>query len=360
VRLVVAALLVCATLSARSASAAVTLDARTQDSARPTPLINVTTLTVGPGSDRLLVVGIEIADPGVTVSRMAWAGVSLVRAASLKVNMGGSGCLTEIWRLVAPATGNNVLEVALSAPAAFGIGAASYTGVDQNTPTETFASDTGSDTDVVLVGTPVAGHPIFGSACLGGNWPDRMTAPAAMAMPAAIVLWDFTEQGVVGLGAQRADITGSLRWSIQSMNHYVWAGLGLLLVPAGAAGPLDAGAPEGGSPDGSPIDVAPDASPPDAARPDDRPPPPPDRMPPDLPSPAADGGDSAAREPDAMTEPDAGPGRDAGTEPDAGSAVPDLRLRVGCACRTDGAASPGGMPLLLLLALGLFRPRRRY
>jgi MYXO-CTERM domain-containing protein len=357
VRLVVAALLVCGTLPARSASAAVTLDARTQESARPTPLLNVTSLTVGPGSDRLLLVGIEIGDVSVTVSRMAWAGVPLVRAASRQVNMGAAGCLTEIWRLVAPAPGNNLLEVALSAPAAFGIGAASYAGVDQSTPTGAFASDTGSDTDVALVGTPLGGHPIFGSACLGGNWAGQTNAPNAMAMPGAMVLWDFTEQGVVGLGAQRMDMTGTLRWSIGSMSHYVWAGLGLLLVPAGAGGPPDAGAPEGGSPDGSPIDVAPDASAPDTALPDERPA---DGMPPDSSSPAADGGDSAPPVPDAARDPDAGPSRDAGSEPDAGRAVTDLHLRVGCSCRTASAGSPGGGVPLLVLALGLLRRRRRY
>jgi hypothetical protein len=53
---------------------------------------------------------------------------------------------------VAPASGNNVLEITLSSAVQFGVGAVAYTGVDQATPIHDTAARLGQDQAVMLAG----------------------------------------------------------------------------------------------------------------------------------------------------------------------------------------------------------------
>jgi hypothetical protein len=57
----------------------------------------------------------------------------------------GSGtCRSELWGLVAPATGTQPVQVTFSgSPSAVAVGASSFTGVDPQDPTDPFASHTG-------------------------------------------------------------------------------------------------------------------------------------------------------------------------------------------------------------------------
>jgi hypothetical protein len=346
---------------APGAFAAVALAGSTQESARPIIAVNVTTLTVAPGPDRLLLVGVEIGDDTVTATRVAWDGVPLVRIGHRST---AGSCTTELWELVAPAPGNNLLELVLSQPAAFGIGAAAYSGVDQTSPHGPLVENAGADSmaAVVVIAGITNNQPIFGAACLGGSWGGQGGgAPAAVVAAGQTSLWDFTEQGVVGLGTHRLDGSDTLRWNIQSGTRFGWFAMGLRINAAGSMPAPDASDGSDGRtsdsaalPDRPTSDGRPAAERPDAAAV------PPDSLPPDdgatLDAPAppddAEGSDSAG---------DASGGA-GGSPPDAeGVPIGDVHLKVGCACQLGSPAAGSVMPLLvaLLWLRCRCRPRRR-
>lgn len=106
-------------------------------------------LTVGSGSDRMLVAGAGTAIAGgiYRVSGITYNGVPL----SLRVGTIApqSNFVNGIWSLVAPSTGANNLTATYTSTASFGfLGGASYTGVAQNAP-EASNSGTGSGTTEV-------------------------------------------------------------------------------------------------------------------------------------------------------------------------------------------------------------------
>jgi hypothetical protein len=93
------------------------------------------------GANRCLVVGVSIFATG-TVSSVTYNGVGLtfVRADSNGVYR------SEVWRLVAPATGSNTVEVTLSLSLTSISSAESYTGVDQSSPVDTSNGNNGVGT----------------------------------------------------------------------------------------------------------------------------------------------------------------------------------------------------------------------
>jgi len=94
------------------------------------------------GTNRALLVGVSFRNNGgQTVSSVTYAGVplSLVVAQS-----NGNSIRVELWRLVAPATGNNTVAVSVSGNVRIVGGAVSFTGVDQVVPIEAATSGTGN------------------------------------------------------------------------------------------------------------------------------------------------------------------------------------------------------------------------
>ncbi len=87
------------------------------------------------GANRLLVVGVSIGDSDTTVSSITAAGIAL---AFIRRDVRALSAATELWRLVAPATGVVSIVVTLSvAPVRSTLaGAVSLTGVDQTTPVD--------------------------------------------------------------------------------------------------------------------------------------------------------------------------------------------------------------------------------
>ena len=87
---------------------------------------------VGAGlANRCLVVGVSILATG-TVTGITYAGVAMTfeRAEAEGVYR------AEIWRLVAPATSSNTVEVTLSGASTMVVNVASYSGVDQSSPVD--------------------------------------------------------------------------------------------------------------------------------------------------------------------------------------------------------------------------------
>ncbi|MBI4317937.1 MAG: hypothetical protein HY675_05560 [Chloroflexi bacterium] len=94
------------------------------------------------GSNRLLIVGISIRnDSAQNVRDVTYAGINLNRVGAVNF---GTNERVELWKLVAPAIGQNAVAITLSAPARFVAGAASFSGVNQTTPLGTFFSANGN------------------------------------------------------------------------------------------------------------------------------------------------------------------------------------------------------------------------
>src|SRR6266852_4225214 len=133
-------------------------DATTSASAVLTTLTNTITLAhTSTGSNLVLVVGVSMdifGGTGATVSGITYNTVPLTKAGAH--NDALIQRRTEIWYLIAPATGNNNIVVTASIPAgAVGtvVGATTFTGADQTSPIRSYASNDGNS-DAVNVDVP--------------------------------------------------------------------------------------------------------------------------------------------------------------------------------------------------------------
>ncbi|MBX7207515.1 MAG: putative Ig domain-containing protein [Verrucomicrobiaceae bacterium] len=111
------------------------------------------------GSNRILMVGISYRDNNSqTVSSVTYNGVALTQVGTSNIASGTPDGRMYIYRLLSPATGAHALVVNWSAALTQGsvIGAVTYAGVDQTTPTGTFvanSSKTGTPTVTITSGT---------------------------------------------------------------------------------------------------------------------------------------------------------------------------------------------------------------
>lgn len=97
------------------------------------------------GTERCLVVGVAMLSvAGSSVSGITYNGVALTRIGFVASVSGA--IRSELWRLIAPATGAHSIAVTLSASLDSAACASSFTGVNQTTPTE--AANTASATNV--------------------------------------------------------------------------------------------------------------------------------------------------------------------------------------------------------------------
>lgn len=96
------------------------------------------------GSNRYLTVGISMLSVGgSSVTGITYSGIAL---SLIKAQASGAGAIrSELWGLVAPATGSNTIAVTLSASLDSAAGAVSYTGVEQTTPYEAANSATATN-----------------------------------------------------------------------------------------------------------------------------------------------------------------------------------------------------------------------
>jgi len=316
----------------RRAQAAVAVDATLQASVFDQAEIESPNLTIGTAARRLLVVAVAVGSPTVEVGGVTWNGVALTRLEGRMLPGPGGFCHLQLWTLVEPAAGRNLLRVSLSGTAAFGLGAVSYSGVDPRAPLGPTQWTTGTGDPVALAVPAPGDRPVLAAACLAGPWTTGPTdnTPAAVVSPSETAFWNFTEPGVVGLGSHRLAMNGlgQVRWMVETVDPFAWLAVALSIKPDGEVLP-DAGPDAGG--DGAPGDGSTDVSGGDAVAHDAA-----------APADAAEVGPSA---PDAAEAPDT-------------SGTTDVRLRVGCACRAGGR-DPGGAWLTLALGLVAFRRARR-
>ena len=116
------------------------------------------------GSDRLLVVCLSFYHPSSVVTALTYNGVAL----SLFGGFSDFQYNSEIWYLVAPATGANTLSVTFSGSGTYemGLSAHSFTGVDQSTPLAAFTSGSGTSTTPSIAVSSAADQIVIDSLCI--------------------------------------------------------------------------------------------------------------------------------------------------------------------------------------------------
>jgi uncharacterized repeat protein (TIGR01451 family) len=139
--------------------------------------------TIGAGSNRLLLVGVSI-NAGTTVSSVTWGAQALALVGAQ--NGQATQSRSEIWSLVAPASGTGTITVNMSAAAVFGAGGASFSGVDQTTPLGTFVSAGNNSTTPTVTVTSAAGELVFDTLAARG---DSLTATVGAGQTQ---LWNYT------------------------------------------------------------------------------------------------------------------------------------------------------------------------
>jgi MYXO-CTERM domain-containing protein len=332
-----------------AARAAVSLEDHAQESASHSPDLSITKLTVGAGANHFLGLGVSIADAAVAVASAKWSGTPLVLLGTAALaNAGSHPCHIEVWGLANPAPGPGVLNVTLTGFAAFGIGAASFAGVDAATPASGWASSTGTASPAG--GSARPGQVVLESACIAGAWTGMMDpdAVAANASVSTTSLWDLTEPGLAAVGGLTAP-GAAPRWVLTGRTSFAWISGGVALVAAGPALP-DAGPDTGGGGKDGPL--APDTRVPLDMSVDTGAPPPPDAEV-DVTSPPADTSvDEAVAPPDVPPEDLAPPEEDAAPGPpdgapatDVGASDATLSTDVGGSGFIDGGPGDGaGLP----------------
>lgn len=137
-------------LISTQAQAQVAIDGSSSAAALLTTVTNTVTLAhTSTGSNLVLVVGVSMDIFGgstTTVSSVTYNSVPLTMAGSHNDSVNQRR--TEMWYLIAPATGNNNVVVTVNVPVAATIGtvvgATTFTGADQTSPIRTYASNDGN------------------------------------------------------------------------------------------------------------------------------------------------------------------------------------------------------------------------
>jgi hypothetical protein len=317
--LTVGAALAAMVVGERRSAAAVEVDAVLQESVFDQAELETPNLTVGTGADLLIVV-VASGRPGAATRQITWKGQALRPVDARSVSGCDAPCRLEVWTLVDPEPGTNTLLVSRSASAGFGLGAVSYTGVDRQAPLAELLWHTGAGAPIGLE-LPVPGErPVLGAACLGGAWTTGPTlaTPELQPGPDEIDFWNFTEPGVVGVGSHRLASNGRARISwdlVGGTDPFQWLAVAVPIKPAGEV-LVDGG---------------------------------------------ADGASDATSPPGPDLAADRGIGEPVAPEDAVGSdgSGPDVRLRIGCACRAGGRGAPEGAALLVALGLVSLNRRRR-
>ncbi|MEO5915832.1 MAG: SdrD B-like domain-containing protein [Luteolibacter sp.] len=188
-------------------------------------------------SNRILIVGVSYRNNNSqTISSVTYGGQAMTLVGSNTVAVSTPDGATYIYRLVNPPTGANNVVVNWSAALVQGsvVGAITYSGVDQTTPTGTFASansGTGTSTAPAVTVTSAVGRVVFGLA--GG----RTTTAYTLAGSGGTSLWSvmpFSNQ-TAGAAQSKAGAATNTTLSWTGTNDE-WTAVGVSLIPASGAG----------------------------------------------------------------------------------------------------------------------------
>jgi MYXO-CTERM domain-containing protein len=308
-----------AVAGAPRARAAVVFDRASERSANASTI--TVDHTVGTGAGRYLVVAIAVEGSATAVSRVDFAGATVVSHGA--TDSPADECGIELLGLVAPPSGTQQLTVRLAGRRPTWVFVASYSGVDQVDPTGARFWDHGNGAASALAVTSTVGDLVVDQVCVGGASGLLPPSPAAGQTARATAT---SGSAGAGLGDLPGAASVSLGWRATASGAPAWAAAAVSLRPSDPPLPPPDAGRDAAPADAAQLDAGGDAATPDAG-------------PPDVPGPE-------------------GPGvaEDAGIASDA-LAVADLT--VGCACRTAPAAgAPAGVTVLLAAVLAFFSLRR--
>ena len=185
------------------------------------------------GENRVLMVGVSYRNnDGEMVSLVTYGGQALTSVGTAQIAFGNPDGRIYIYRLVNPPTGNNTLQITWNSALNQGavVGAVTYAGVDQSTPTGAFASSTGTSTAPSVTVGSASGQLVFG--VVGGRTTSNYSVTGG-----GTSLWSsrpFSGQ-TSGSGQSKAGAASStsLTWSGSSAE---WVAGGVSLVPATISG----------------------------------------------------------------------------------------------------------------------------
>jgi hypothetical protein len=189
---------------------------------------NVSTLTwsqtVANGTNRILIVGISLI--GVNpIASVTYGGVPLTLIGA--VNRGTTN-RTEMWSLLAPPVGTANVVVTMSVAGRVAGGSTSFTGVDQTTPLNTFASANGQST-TPAVNVPSAAGQLVVDTVTGPGDATPLTPGAGQTQR-----WQTTAGGgsnPLSGGSTKAGAAGTvpMTWT---MGNHPWSIAAVSLIPA--------------------------------------------------------------------------------------------------------------------------------
>lgn len=178
------------------------------------------------GSNLYLLVGVSlVGSVGRTVTGITYNGVALSSLGNIANSV---TYRTELWGLVAPATGAHNVVISTGGPGSTIVaGAISFTGVDQTTPTSGFATATGNSANPAVTVASATGDMVF-AGCIdagGGSISVDQTLRWNLQM-----LTD-TPRGAGSTATGASSVTTTFTGS-----NNLWAALGINLKAAGGGG----------------------------------------------------------------------------------------------------------------------------
>jgi hypothetical protein len=301
--------------------------------------------TVGPGSDRYLIVAVADGNLGTATTAVTYGGVALSRIDVAR----GRDIASELWGLASPPVGPHPIVVTLDSkndrPLATAL---SLDGVDQGAPAGAAGTASGTGTAASVDVATVPGDFVLNAA---GAWTQRPTVSGAAAT-GQTELWNlFNGRETVVMGGQRTatGTTTTMSWTLTG-DQPSWATITVPIKASLAATPdaamtMMADAAVAPAPDGSSADARPY----------------------DTPSPA----DTPTGDPSDAPIIGRGQPQDAGEPSDSTAGAADVpgdaaqapvrvsHLQVGSACAISGDRPAGLLTLLVGLAAGARRRARR-
>jgi len=190
------------------------------------------TVDCGAGSDRFLVVGIEMQDSG-SVDSITYNTVAMTLVDSK--NDGSAARKVIMYGLVAPATGSNTLTVNLNDTwSRTCIAAVPFSGVHQTTPLGTAVLKNNADSGEPSVTVSSAVGELVIDAVMAKNDFASVTLTVDASQTQQVLEGGDTFNVVLGMSTEVGATSVSMDWIVS--NEETWAGIAVPIKPIAAAG----------------------------------------------------------------------------------------------------------------------------
>ena len=210
-----------------------------------TPATSLTIAHTCAGANGLITVPVQIKNNGSqTVTGVTYNGVALTLKAAVN---NGTNIRSELWYLVAPATGANNIVITASASTRFTGGGISFNGADQTTPLGTAATATGNDTAPSVAVSAASGDIVIDSmAYMGINGTGLPTASVGSGQTER-----FNQSATGGIGTEDKYVGGAgsteagaasvtMDWTLSDTTQ--WATIGVAVKPVSTPAATASGA----------------------------------------------------------------------------------------------------------------------